>query len=53
MEQVELNRQIARQLRETVGEIARRGFSLVHEVPDEPVEMRVHKDEVDTTLTVA
>ena len=41
MEQVELNRQIARQLRETVGEIARRGFSLVH------------KDEVDTTLTVA
>ena len=36
MKQAELNRQVAQQLGESICEIARRGFSLIEEVSDEP-----------------
>ena len=43
MKQAELNRQVAKQLGASICEIARRGFSLVEEVPDEPAP-QVHQD---------
>ena len=46
MNQTELNRQVAKQLGESICEIARRGFSLVEEVPDEPATPQVHQDDV-------
>ena len=46
MKQAELNRQVAKQLGESICEIARRGFSLVEEVPDEPATPQVHQDDV-------
>ncbi len=46
MQQAELNRQVAQQLGESICEIARRGFSLVEEVPDEPAKPQVHQDDV-------
>ena len=46
MQQAELNRQVAKQLGESICEIARRGFSLVEEVPDEPATPQVHQDDV-------
>jgi len=46
MKQAELNRQVAKQLGESICEIARRGFSLVEEVPDEPAKPQVHQDDV-------
>ena len=35
MKQAELNRQVARQLGETISEIERRGFSVAHWIPTE------------------
>ncbi len=46
MQQAELNRQVAKQLGESICEIARRGFSLVEEVPDEPAKPQVHQGDV-------
>ena len=46
MQQAELNRQVAQQLGESICEIARRGFSLVEDVPDEPATPQVHQDDV-------
>ena len=46
MNQTELNCQVAEQLGESISEIARRGFSLVEEVPDEPATPQVHQDGV-------
>ena len=45
MKQAELNRQVAQQLGESIYEIARRGFSLVEEIPDEPATPQVHQDD--------
>jgi len=52
MNQTELNRQVAKQLGETVAEIARRGFSL-EDVPDEPARPQVHEDKAVTTVVAA
>ncbi len=46
MNQTELNRQVAQQLGESICEIARRGFSLVEEVSDEPAQPQVHQGDV-------
>ncbi len=46
MQQAELNRQVAKQLGESICEIARRGFSLVEEVPDEPATPQVQQADV-------
>ncbi len=53
MNQTELNRQVAQQLGESICEIARRGFSLIEEVSDEPASPRVHEDEAVTTVVAA
>ncbi len=53
MKQAELNRQVAQQLGESICEIARRGFSLIEEVPDAPASPRVHEDEAVTTVVAA
>ena len=53
MNQTELNRQVAEQLGESICEIARRGFSLVEEVPDEPATPQVHQGKAVTTVVAA
>ena len=53
MKQAELNRQVAKQLGESICEIARRGFSLVEEVPDESSKPQVHQDKSVTTVVAA
>ncbi len=52
MKQSELNRKVARQLGESISEIARRGFSFV-EVPDAPATPQVHEDEAAATVAAA
>lgn len=53
MTQAELNRQVAQQLGESICEIARRGFSLVKNVPDAPATPQVHEDEAAATVVAA
>ena len=53
MNQTELNRQVAQQLGESISEIARRGFSLVEEVPDDAAKPQVHQDKSVTTVVAA
>ena len=53
MKQAELNREVARQLGESICEIARRGFSLLEEVPDEPAKQQVHDDKAVTKVVAA
>ena len=53
MNQTELNRQVAEQLGESISEIARRGFSLVEEVPDDTASPQVHQDEAVATVAAA
>ena len=53
MKQAELNRQVAKQLGESLSEIARRGFSLVEEVPDDAASPQVHQDKAVTTVVAA
>ena len=53
MNQTELNRQVAKQLGESICEIARRGFSLVEEVRDDAASPQVHQDEAVATVAAA
>jgi hypothetical protein len=53
MKQAELNRQVAKQLGEAICEIARRGFSLVEDVPDESTRPQLHQDKAVTTVVAA
>ena len=53
MKQAELNRQVAKQLGESICEIARRGFSFVEEVPDDAAKPQVHQDKAVTMVVAA